>query len=634
MTVSKQRPQAAAAAGGAGQASAGEARELSNYRLAERLGQEELATVYRATHLTLDRPVQVHILRRTDWISSSRFQLAGRLAARLSHPNILPVIDAGHDPHYGDYMVTPRMEGRTLEQVLASGPLEPLLALRIFAQVASALDYLHAQGVTHRDVRPANILLTAQGAAYLTNFSLAGGADAPDFSSVDEADYLTPYAAPEQSLKAGVAAPAGDLYSLGATLYHMLSGEVPPPPGQPFRPLVEKDPDLVGADRVIRRLTSVDPAQRYGDGAQATAALRQTLRRQIDESTDDMQEERWEPVAEWLENPLETVLGDALDHEFTAKSRARADGLHRVGAVRRVLDRWSRQGVLRRPTLGQVVQPEQIVSYNIYLYELRAHYETRTPPETREQVHSEGSLNPFTRELELWDVPVPELGPFVDVAPEPIVVPGSERVVPCTVCNGATQVPCKTCGGKGVIERTRRNRASDGEVREEKFQEDCPTCRGYGKQTCAKCEGTGQMREEKVFTWSRHGRMYLNEDDIAGLHKLTIESQAREHQVFQGRIDVYESRWYQVAPLKELMEEVIRGGGPNARLIAAELTIRGVPVTEVDYRYRDKPRTLALIGFKDEVRGDLLLYDVERIALYSLIAFLIVALLIVVLFFR
>src|SRR5438094_9693586 len=98
-----------------------EVRELANYRLAERVTQEELATVYRATHLTLDRPVQVHILRRTDWISASRFQLAAKLAARLSHPNILPVVDAGHDERYGDYMVTPRLETRSLHELLTDG---------------------------------------------------------------------------------------------------------------------------------------------------------------------------------------------------------------------------------------------------------------------------------------------------------------------------------------------------------------------------------------------------------------------------------------------------------------------------------------------------------------------------------
>ena len=95
-----------------------ESHDLLNYRLIERLAQEELATVYRGTHQTLDRPVEIHILRRTDWISSSRFQLAGKLAARLNHPNILPVVDAGHDERYGAYMVTPRLDTQSLQAVL------------------------------------------------------------------------------------------------------------------------------------------------------------------------------------------------------------------------------------------------------------------------------------------------------------------------------------------------------------------------------------------------------------------------------------------------------------------------------------------------------------------------------------
>jgi len=603
-----------------------ETHDLLNYRLAERIAQEELATVYRAMHMTLERPVQVHILRRTDWISSSRFQMAARLAARLSHPNILPVVDAGHDERYGDYLVTPRLEARALQDVLANGPLDPLLALRIFAQIGAALDYLHEQNIVHRDVQPANILLTPQGTAYLTNFSLAAAPDTPDLSSIEEADYLTPYSAPEQSLASGDPAPAQDLYSLGALLYQMLTGELPPPPGTEPRSASERDIALAGADRVIRRLMAPQPSQRFADAAQAIAALRQALRRQIDDSTEDMQESRWEPVAEWLDNPLEAVVGDLLDHEFVAKSRARADTLHRVDAIKRLLDRWSRHGFLRRPALGQFVQPEQIVSYNIYIYELRAHYETRTQPQTRQSIHMGGAIIPFGRELDVWEAPVPDVGEFVDAAPEPIVIPGSERAIACTECNGSTQVLCKTCAGKGIIERARRIKESDGTVRNETFQENCPHCHGYGKQTCPRCEGTGQLLEEKVFTWSRHGIQHSNEDDLSGLHRLTVQAQTQ--QVFQGRIDPYAPRWHQVAPLQELLETAVKAAGPDGRLITTELIIRGVPVTEVDYQHKNKPHTLALIGFSNEVRGDSSLLDVERMVLYGLITLLVLVLLV------
>lgn len=608
-----------------------ETHDLLNYRLAERIAQEELATVYRATHLTLDRPVQVHILRRTDWISVSRFQLAARLAARLSHPNILPVVDAGHDDRYGDYLVTPRLDTRSLQDLLASGPLEPLVALRIFSQIGSALDYLHAQGIIHRDVQPSNILLTPQGVAYLSNFSLAAAPDTPDLSSIEEADYLTPYSAPEQSLVSGDPTPALDLYSLGAVCYQMLSGEMPPPPGGELGELAARSPALEGASRVLRRLLAPQPAQRYPNAAQAVVALRQALRQQIDDSTEDMQESRWELVAEWLENPLEVAVGDLLDHDFVARSRARADMLHRVDAIRRLLERWSRHGFLRRPSLGQLVQPEQIVSYDVYAYELRAHYETRAQPQSRQTIHRGGAVVPLQAEPDLWDVTVPELEPFVDAPPEPITIPGSQRLVVCGECNGATQVLCKTCGGKGTIERTRRVRESNGSQRSETFQENCPICRGYGKQPCPRCEGAGQMLEEKTFIWSRHGRVYFNEDDITGLHRLAIQAQAQP--VFQGRIDPYEARWYQVAPLKELLEEAIKGGGLDSRLIAAELLIRGTPITEVDYRYKDQLHSLSLIGFDHEVRGDAVLFNLERALLYALSAALVLLVVVMLVLF-
>src|SRR5579859_2077833 len=342
MPASNARVHPAPAQASARPAASTDSHELSNYRLAERIAQEELATVYRATHLTLDRPVRVHILRKTDWISASRFQLAGRLAARVTHANILPVIDAGHDERYGDYIVTPRLDERALDEVLAQGPVDPLLALRIISQIGPALDYLHEQSIVHRDLRPANILLTPQGVAYLTNFSLASAPDTPDLSSIEEADFLTPYSAPEQTLHGTTSSGAQDLYSLGAVLFHMLSAELPPAPGQEPRALADQDAALAGVDRVIRRLLSSDPAQRFASAAQAVSALRQALRRQIDSSTDDMEESRWEPMAEWLENPLESVVGDVLDHTMLANSRARADALHRSGAIKRVLDRWSR----------------------------------------------------------------------------------------------------------------------------------------------------------------------------------------------------------------------------------------------------------------------------------------------------
>lgn len=593
----------------------GAPRELRNYRLDRRIGQDELAVFYRATHLALDRPVLVAVLHRTDWISSSRFQLAARLAAHLAHPNLLPVIDAGHDDRIGHYLVTPYLDTRSLQDVLtAEGALDPVQALRIATQLASVIDYLHSQNVVHRDIQPANILITPQGTTYLTNLSLAASPDTPDLSSIDDTDYRTPYTAPEQTLRTGQPTPASDLYSFGAVLYHMLSGEMPPVGAAPS--LTLRDETLAAADRVIQRLMAEQPSQRYSSAGQALSALRQALRSQIDAATVDMEESRWEPVAEWLENPLETVLGSMLDADFVARSRTRADTLHRVDAVRRLLDRWSRQNWTHRPQLGHLIEPEQIVSYNLYFYELRVTYETRTPPQVRFSVHRGGALSP-EREVGLWEAQVPDVPPFESHPPETIVIRGSQKVVGCQECGGTGRIPCRTCNATGAVMRSRRVREPDGSVRVEQLSEECPTCRGYGREMCERCEGVGQMLEEKVFNWSRHARVYFNEDDLSGLHRPTLKAKAL--QVFNGPISLREGHWYQVAPLKEMIEEAQRNCDSNTRVIATELTICGVPVTEVDYRFRDQPRTLAFIGFDNTLKGDSTLYDIERIVLYIII---------------
>lgn len=598
-----------------------DAAELKNYTLLGQVGQDELAVIYRARHQTLDREVRLHILRRAGWIAISRFQLAAKLAARLSHPHILPVLDAGHDERHGYYIVTPPVEARPLQELLDAGPLEPPLALRIFAHIGQALDFLHGHGVIHRDVQPQTILVTADGTALLTGFSLAWTKDGPDLSQLDEGDYLTPYAAPEQTFEDRTPAPALDMYALGAVLLHMLTGELLATEGEGAS-IARRDPRLAPADKTIRRMLSPQPELRFASAAQAAAALRGVLRPILGEDAVGSPVGEAPAEASWLENPLEIVLRQRIDEDFLRRSHERSERLHGGEGIRRLLDSWSAGRPERRRQLGQAIRLEQVVSYNIYFYDLKALYETRTLPEKREQPYSGSKLSSQQKEVDRWDVDVPvPAEPFADMPVQEVIVPHSARSMQCLRCRGERRVTCGRCAGRGTLDVKRTVKSPTGTHSEVQVV-DCTDCGGAALITCDRCDGTGGLMEQNVFRFSRRGRLWQNTDDLEGLPQRTIES--RSEHVFNGRIDVHDPLWHAVQPLHELFEEATKLERDDTRIVMAELSIRGTPVTEVDYTLRGKPRTLAVIGFDHNIRGDFSLLDIERILVAALVAVVIV----------
>ena len=224
----------------------GEAGQLGRFRILGVLGQGQHATVYRAYDALLDRDVALKVPRpgvlRTER-ALERFLGEARAQARLRHPRIVPVYEAGRagDRHY---IAMALIEGRGLDDRLAEdGPIPPDRAAGVAAELAEALAYAHALGVVHRDVKPANVRVDHQGEVYLMDFGIAYRPDSNELPAPPGTILGTPaYVAPEQAEGGRTdPLPASDQYSLGAVFYELLCGR-PPFVGPPSYVLYPRDP--------------------------------------------------------------------------------------------------------------------------------------------------------------------------------------------------------------------------------------------------------------------------------------------------------------------------------------------------------------------------------------------------------
>jgi serine/threonine protein kinase len=198
------------------------------YRLVRRIGDGGMGEVWEADDTVLGRRVALKVLVQEladDARATKRFVREARATARLTHPNVTRVYDFGRDGGL-PYLVMELLEGDTLADRLAGGPLPPAEAARIGAAVADALDAAHGRGIIHRDVKPSNVLLTPAGQVKVMDFGIAAAADETHSTTGSGLYGTAAYISPERA--AGQpATPAADIYSLGAVLYELLTGRPP-----------------------------------------------------------------------------------------------------------------------------------------------------------------------------------------------------------------------------------------------------------------------------------------------------------------------------------------------------------------------------------------------------------------------
>src|SRR6516164_5739513 len=267
--------------------------QIPGYEVEAVLGRGGMGVVFKARHLTLKRVVALKMLLAGAYARPeelARFRREAEAVAALRHPNIVQVHDAG-DITGRPYFTMECVEGGSLAQSLAGKPQPPRRAAELVATLASAVQFAHKSGFIHRDLKPGNVLLTADGVPKITDFGLVRSIVAgPEVTR--SGDFLgTPcYMAPEQARgHASAVGPAADIYALGVVLYEMLAGRPPfegstaaetlqkvigEDPAAPSRLNPKVPPDL---DTICLKCLQKSPARRYASAQDLADDLRRFL---------------------------------------------------------------------------------------------------------------------------------------------------------------------------------------------------------------------------------------------------------------------------------------------------------------------------------------------------------------------
>src|SRR6266567_2111517 len=266
-----------------------EGKTLGRYELDQLVGRGGMADVYKGHDTHFDRTVAVKVFKREDEDMLRRFVREARLMASFHNEHLVPIYDAGQylaDYETRYYIVMPFMEGGTLRTRIRQSPLSLDEACRVLKDIADALDYIHQQGIVHRDIKASNVLLDGQGRYYLSDFGIARiSTDATQLTITGNVLGTVDYIAPELFLDNHKADARSDLYSLGVLLFEMVTGQLPfsaenqlavvtmhmtkqPPSPRSFSEAISPE-----VERVILKALEKRPEQRYSSATELADAF-------------------------------------------------------------------------------------------------------------------------------------------------------------------------------------------------------------------------------------------------------------------------------------------------------------------------------------------------------------------------
>ena len=338
----------------------------NRYRLTELVGKGGMAVVFKATDLTMNRTVAVKILNEEnndDEIAVKRFYTESKAIAMLSHPNIVAIFDVSPMNSVQNFIVMEYIDGITLKDYLDRKKiLDWTEACHYTVQILSALQHAHSKGVIHRDIKPQNIMLLADGSIKVTDFGIAKISDTPSVTAADKAIGTVNYISPEQASGRPVDFHS-DIYSVGVMLYEMVTGKLPfsaensvsvammhvhDTPVPPSENVDSPTMIPIGLEQIILKSMNKNPADRFGSASSMQRALEYLIAN---------------PGIRFTERQKKEVHGDDAGDESTNRGSSSVTGISSVSSVKDTPHRKKRRKTTMLPIVAGVTLAFLIVVF-------------------------------------------------------------------------------------------------------------------------------------------------------------------------------------------------------------------------------------------------------------------------------
>jgi eukaryotic-like serine/threonine-protein kinase len=554
---------------------------IGNYQLERQIGRGAAARIWLARHRTFTH--RMFAVKLTNTSVPHEVELFSReaiLMSRLDHVAIPRIYDHGYLYPF-HYTIMDYVPGVSVRQLLtAHRRLGIEQSLRIAHALATVLDYIHTQGVIHRDVTPSNLLIDRDtGRTALIDFGVARELGTTT-STLAPMTVGTPgYVAPEQATAPQNATYHSDLFSMGVVLFEVLTGNMPwdAESSEPVPTLKSRGGDglPVELDDVFAKLLAQTPTQRYQTATAAMADIDKIIAKHTAQTVITPPTATATNLAtNTALHPVESALAIDIDHDALNDTLTIAHQTGTNEVIATVLNAWGKQGYWRRQLLGRLANIKSIQNRTLYHYTLQVIIETRLPPTFITSVESDDTLGETTQTptTDRWQISLPPAQITATANAGHVVVPGSLRQITCPHCQNGQQI-CPNCHGQPLPQANPNATNSTTPT--------CTTCNGKTVVTCSQCRGSGQLFQQQRMDWRRQPTQFFDQDDSQYAEPQWITQHCSHRTIY--RLQEHHGirpEWKLIPRVERLIAQMAAYQNSDSRIVLSELTIAVIPVSE------------------------------------------------------